>query len=272
MTTAPALLPQHAALIRASAISEAVAAERGYFSATTIYDLKRYGFGEAQCRLPALGIPIWGVDRAIALYQARPDTPRTDERGRPVKYETPRKASMALDVPPRAHRALGDPATELWITEGVRKADAAVSHRLCCLSLLGVFNFRGKNADGGITALADWEWIALNGRVVYLAFDSDVTRNPRVRAALARLKAFLERRGARVRVVYLPEGPGGAKVGLDDFLAAGHTADELRALATDALPAREEAPPPRPSRSTSSPRRSGATWPTAPRRWGSRPT
>ena len=58
----------------------------------------------------------------------------------------------------------------LFITEGIPKADAAVSINLCCIALLGVFNFRGSNEVGGKTALADWESVAPNGRTVYIAF------------------------------------------------------------------------------------------------------
>ena len=57
--------------------------------------------------------------------------------------------------------------------------------------------------------------------------------------AQARLKAFLEGRGAAVRMVYLPPGEGGAKVGLDDFLAVGSSTDDLFKLASRELP-----PPP----------------------------
>ena len=39
-----------------------------------------------------------------------------------------------------------------------------------------------------------------------IAFDSDVMTKPPVRAALARLNAFLASRGARVRLVFLPAG------------------------------------------------------------------
>src|SRR4051812_30667984 len=118
------LLPHHAALLRDSAISDEVATERGYFSATTIFDLKRYGFAERQCRVPALGLPQWDVDGAVGLYQSRPDEPRINAKtGKPIKYETPEKATLCLDIPPRARRFLGDPTTPLWITEGTRKAD-----------------------------------------------------------------------------------------------------------------------------------------------------
>jgi hypothetical protein len=98
---------------------------------------------------------------------------------------------MVIDVPPGARDWLGNPSVPLWITEGARKADAGVSAGMCCLALLGVWNWRGKNDDGGLTALPDWELIHLKDRDVYLVFDSDVTLKPAVAAALRRLKAFL---------------------------------------------------------------------------------
>ena len=119
-----------------------------------------------------------------------------------------------------------------YITEGARKADAAVSRRLCCIALLGVWNYRGTNKHGGLTALADWELIALKGRKVYICFDSDVMEKDAVRLAMKRLRAFLELRGAHVRLIYLPAGKGGAKVGLDDYFAAGGTVDGLMRLSS----------------------------------------
>lgn len=238
------LLPKHAALVADSGITEDVAATRGYRSVTTRAELKRLGFGDAQCRVPALLLPIRDVSGEIVLYQLRPDEPRVRD-GKPLKYETPVRARMTLDVPLHARRWLGDPARPLFVTEGVRKADAAVSHGLCCVAVLGVWNFRGTNEHGGTTALADWEAIALNGRDVYVVFDSDVMTKPAVHAALARLKAFLEHRGARVLLVYLPAGDGGVKVGLDDFLVAGRSIDDLLALASPdlrGLPATHEEP------------------------------
>jgi hypothetical protein len=228
------LLPQHEALLRGSAISDGVAEARGYRSVEQKARLTELGFSQAQARVPALLSPIFGVHGDIVLYQLRPDAPRIRD-GKAVKYETPVGARMALDVPPACRAGLADPRIPLFVTEGVRKADAAASAGLCCVALLGVWNFRGTNETGGSTALADWESIALRERVVHIVFDSDVMTKAAVHGALARLKAFLEGRGASVLLVYLPSGEGGAKVGLDDFLAAGHTRDELLALATPDL-------------------------------------
>jgi len=228
------LAPQHARLLADSAISPEVARARGYRTVSTKTALDRLGFGRKQQSVPTLLIPIHGVVGAVITHQHRPDRPRV-VNGKALKYETPARTRMALDVPPPATSKLADPSLPLFITEGARKADAAASKGLCCIAVLGVWNWRGTNERGGKTALPDWESIALDGREVYVVYDSDVTTKPQVRAALVRLKGFLEQRGARVRVVYLPSGEGATKQGLDDFLAAGNGVDDLLALASDRL-------------------------------------
>jgi hypothetical protein len=240
---APVFLPHHRQLIDDSGITDEVALARGYRSVTTKAELRRLGFAASQCRVPCLLLPVWNVHREIASYQIHPDQPRIRD-GKPLKYETPAKSRMTLDVPPPAKGTLGDPAVPLLVTEGIRKADAAVSHGLCCIDLLGVWNWRGTNASGGTTVLPDFEAIALKGWHVYLAFDSDVVTKPAVRLALERLAAFLTSRSARVKMLLLPMGEGGAKTGLDDYLAAGHTTTDLFALAVDRLPGveRDDAP------------------------------
>lgn len=230
------LLPKHAALLEASAVVPEVAAARGYRSIQHKVALETLGFAAFQRNVPGLLIPVHGVDGELKTYQYRPDAPRVGADGRVIKYETPAGSRLVLDVPPPVRGQLRDPNVPLFVTEGARKADAAVSAGLACVALLGVWGWRGTNDEGGKTALADWENVALNGRDVFLAFDSDVIANCAVYAALARLKSFLEARGARVRVVYLPAGPNGEKVGLDDFLAAGHSVDELFALADELRP------------------------------------
>ena len=84
----------------------------------------------------------------------------------------------------------------LFITEGIKKGDALVSRGLCAIALIGVWNWRGTNEHGGKTAFPAWERVALNGRKVYIVFDSDVMEKVEVYAALSRLKGFLESRGA----------------------------------------------------------------------------
>ena len=186
--------------------------------------------------VPSLLIPIHGVTGQVVNYQIRPDQPRISKDGKSLKYETVARSQMALDVPPFVRGQLGDPSIPLWITEGSRKADSAVSKDLCCIALLGVWNFRGTNQYGGKTILPDFDSIALNDRQVFVVFDSDVMIKPAVHGALARLKAVLELRGAPVLLVYLPAGERRAqKQGLDDYLAAGHDVGDLFTLASPAL-------------------------------------
>jgi hypothetical protein len=101
---------------------------------------------------------------------------------------------MVLDVHPFGREMLSDPTVPLFITEGIKKGDALVSRKLCAVALLGVWSWRGRNDEGGLTALAEWEYIALNEREVYIVFDSDVMLKPGVHEAMRRVKALLESR------------------------------------------------------------------------------
>jgi hypothetical protein len=221
--------------LAASGIDPKIIADRGYRSVTKKSELKELGFSDTQCRVPALALPLWDVRGKLTFTQIRPDAPRSGQDGKLVKYDQPRRVPMALDVPPAARPFIGNPDRPLLITEGVKKADSAVSRGLCCIALLGVWNWRGTNADGGTTVLADWESIALENRTVYIVFDSDVMQKPAVYQALVRLKGFLESRRALVRVIYLEPKLDGSKVGLDDFFGAGNMTATLLAQATDTL-------------------------------------
>lgn len=227
----PSLLPQHQKILRESGIAPEVARARGYRSIQTRKEIRDAGFGDHQGNFPALLFPIHNVGGRLATFQIRPDQPRVS-RGKPVKYELPTGTPMVLDVPPASRKDLQDPKVPLFITEGVRKADSAVSIGLCCVALLGVWNFRGTNKEGGKVALGDWENVALNERLVYIVFDSDVMQKPEVYQALVRLKGFLESRTAIVNAIYLPPKPDGAKLGLDDFFVSGKSVEDLLALAS----------------------------------------
>jgi len=66
-----AIFPQHAELLRASAISPDVARERGYASVDIKKRLEGAGFAPYQRRVPGLLIPVHDVTGAIALHQYR---------------------------------------------------------------------------------------------------------------------------------------------------------------------------------------------------------
>jgi hypothetical protein len=228
------LLEHHLAMLEASAISDAAIDARGYFSADQKVKLEELGFARYQRIAPSLVLPSYGVHGQITTYQARPDRPRIDpERGREIKYETIAGSTTTLDVPPLARPLLGDPLRTLWITEGIKKGDALASQGLAVVTLFGVWNYAAGSDD--------WERVALEDRPVNVAFDSDVSVNPTVHAALERIGGFLASKGARVSFVYLPQGDG--KLGVDDFIAGGGTVDELRELAEPKLRPRPTPPP-----------------------------
>ena len=228
----PGLLQSHLDHLQASGIFHEAIRQRGYESVLGHKRLKDLGFGRQQCRTPGMLIPLWGVDgHEIVGYQFRPDSPRLNSKGKPIKYENPRGISVRLDTPPACRESLGNPSVPIWFVEGVKKADSLASRQECAVTLTGVWNFKGRNSLGGTTILADFDYIALKDRECYICFDSDYRDNPSVSKAAARLAEHLGRKGARVRIVYLPAGEHGEKVGADDYLAQGHTVDELKALA-----------------------------------------
>ncbi|MDP2989686.1 MAG: DUF3854 domain-containing protein, partial [Kiritimatiellota bacterium] len=233
-TQCPALLQVHLDHLLASAIDLETIRRRGYKTIYVKKDFDAYGagaFAPRQRRAPGILIPLYGVpEKAVVGYQYRPDSPRAGAAGRPIKYENPSGASVRIDVPPACFDQLGNPAIPLFITEGVKKEDALASRGACVIGLTGVWAFKGKNRDGGITVLADFDYIAWKDRIIYFCFDSDIITKQAVHRALQRLREHLERHGAAVRVLYLPAGPKGEKVGVDDYLAQGHSLEELVTL------------------------------------------
>lgn len=203
-----------------SAISPDIIIERGYQTISDPADLPDV-FEDYQRRTGLL-IPIQDVTGEIASWQLKADDPRISKKGKPLRYDSAARGRQCVDVPVRSRPHLGDPAVSLWVTEGAKKCDAGLSHGIpCIVGLQGVYGWRGTNEHGGKTALPDWESIALNGRDVILAFDSDCMTKPQVRDALDRLSAFLKQRGAKVRYLLMPDLPDGAKCGLDDWFVSG---------------------------------------------------
>src|SRR5215471_9369189 len=179
MGTVPDLADHHYAMLSGeSGIIDEVIAERGYRSidgAQGIAELKALGFSAKQAwHSDGLLLPLHTTDGQQPLTIYRPDQPQLDADGRLRKYLIPKGAGVRLDCPPCCQPSLADPSIPLWLTEGQKKADALASRGAVAICLLGVWNFKGKNAFGGTTFLADWDYIALKGREVRLVFDSDV--------------------------------------------------------------------------------------------------
>jgi putative DNA primase/helicase len=174
----------------------------------------------------ALVIPFRGLEGDNGYCRLKPDTPRRNQNGKPIKYESPKSRPNQVFIPPNTFRVLSDPTAELLITEGEKKAAKADQDGFRCLGLVGVFGWKDRKSE---RLLPDLERIALRGRQVRIVFDSDLAVKPEVLDAESRLAVQLKNHGAIVRVVRLPDGPNGEKVGLDDFLV-DHGSGELRKL------------------------------------------
>lgn len=206
---------------------------RGYTSVTNPRSLPDV-FTGPQRTLHGLLIPIRDATGAVASWQLKPDEPRTNpESGKPIKYETATGSRTCIDVPPAVLPLLRNAEVPLWITEGAKKVDSALSHGIpCIIGLLGVDAWSSQGM-----ALPDWKEIALRGRRVNIAYDSDVMTKTSVRGALERLSQYLDMQGADVRYVLMPDLPDGSKCGLDDWFVSGGTVLQLEEAHTvDVLP------------------------------------
>jgi hypothetical protein len=236
------LAPHHfETLTVASAIAPDVIAERGYYTIDDVKGLialeKFRGTQKWTECLPALVIPQHDVSGEEIPPVIRYDRPRVrkDKAGSVIRYVQPAGVGLRLDVPPRCLPGLRDTGQPLWWTEGAKKADALTSAGVVTVSTPGVDGWRGFGALPDLYAIP-WKGQDAGGnplpRAVICAYDSDVLTKPAVRKAVEALVRWMEQKGAEVHIVdwRLAELPSGDKVGVDDYLASGHTIDDLRAM------------------------------------------
>jgi hypothetical protein len=242
--TAPILSPAHAQQLAASAIAEAVILARGYQSINpgAVQDARNLTSGAYSKQLlkvilhqGALAFPVYRLgEPAPYTWVLRPELPRSRDDGKPVKYEWPRSTPNIFDLLPCYQNAVNDPTIPIWITEGAKKADALASvygSQILPINENGVWGWRGSGDRGGKAALPDMEIIAWEGRQVVIAPDGDIKSNDKVRRAVQRLARLLIARGvADLLICYLPQARNAPKLGIDDYLAGGHTIADLDSL------------------------------------------
>lgn len=226
----------HLKEFEASAIASERIGERGYQTVANPRALPEQFTGR-QRNLHGWIVPIRDVTGQVANYQIKPDNPRTDPKtGKPRKYETAAGGRTCIDIPAAVVPHLRNPDVTLWITEGCKKVDSGLSNGIACI--VGLLGVDGWSSQG--VAVPDWKEIALKGRRVHLAFDSDAMTKASVRGALERLARYLAMHGADVRYVLMPPLPDGSKCGLDDWFASGRSVLDLEACVVDTLPGRTE--------------------------------
>jgi hypothetical protein len=163
----------------------------------------------------------------------RPDDPDPDRPG--LKYEATCKKlggpGNVLYVHPSQRHLIDDISVPVIFGEGIKKALSIITAAraagvdVLVVGILGVWNWMSDKKP-----IPDMFEIPVEGREVYVCFDSDVFSNPDVSNAARRLAEHLLGRGAMVYLCHLPVGPNGSKTGADDYLARGHSYRELMAL------------------------------------------
>jgi hypothetical protein len=237
------LAPSHMEMLAQSGVTHEYALARGYETITEPRRLAEIGLAkDAQKLTPGLLVPMLRNDGSVWGYQYRPNRPRTLQTGRTIKYETPTRQRNGIDFPrPAEQPRWDDPDEPLFVTEGVKKADAATLAGLCCVALPGVWSWIGKGDNGGKVALSEWRDLALNDRRVILAFDGDVARKESVQKAMHALACYLATKGARIEYLWLPDTD--SKTGLDDYLQE-HTVRDLWTLVRPTKPSVTQPPKP----------------------------
>ena len=208
----------HLEALQKRGITQETAEAAGLYSAS-MEDVRRVlNFNSTNS--PGLAIPfIHPSTSATVMVRIKPDRPPIID-GKEAKYLSPKGAGNRIYFPPGCVERLKDPKEPIYFTESEFKALAAWQCGLLCLGLIGVWGWRGKGLDGTSQAIPDLDLISCEGRISTIVFDSDVAVNNQVKRARHAFGKELYQKGAdRVYGVDLP-ALNGAKVGLDDFLAA----------------------------------------------------
>lgn len=146
------------------------------------------------------------------VFRVRLDVPEMDKEGHSIRYKQPAKQrNLPYIIKPIAPRY-----SQLFITEGEKKALALVQAGCPAIAFGGVWNWRDRASPTGV--IPDMEDYELKDRTIVIAFDSDIHSNRHVQQAEEALVNFCLDRGARkVLRLRLPSSSG-EKIGIDDFL------------------------------------------------------
>lgn len=231
--TTRTLDPEHRRILQEeSGIDPDIIDERGYYSLTKhqVTDLvHREIIVPAAMRAESwIGIPIW-----------RPDGHKHGEIIRQFggdskfKYIWPTGLRLCLDVHPDNLKHLLNPLIPVMITEGIKKADAILSAarragtELVVLAANGCDGWKTK-VEGSSIASPDFLDIAWEDRRVYVNSDSDYRTNNRVSSGWNGCASYVSSKTGEHRTFLVVTPPLGVqKQGADDFLAAGHSLNDL---------------------------------------------
>ncbi len=181
------LLPHHLDDLRRSGLTDETIRRWGCYSieADQNWVMSRLGF--PHLTPPALALPVLTLDltepnRNFCII--KPDRRRSDNRGRPVKYESPKNFANRLHLPLSVRDKISDASVPLVISEGQKKGEAAGQRGICAIALFGVNNWLSRVGESSFP-IGDFDSIPLKDRRVILCFDSDAADNSHVAAESA---------------------------------------------------------------------------------------
>lgn len=204
--------------LEGSALTAAHARRLGLIPSTAV-EMGSYG-------LPAAGafvIPYFSMEgRPTSFYRARyvEDTRRGFDAltgKKALRYIQPGNSVTEVYLPPLIDwREVAAAEYPILITEGELKAACATAHGLPTVGLGGVWSFQSSKHNTPLLPI--FKALGLDGREVFIVFDSDAVTNPNVVAAELRLAQRLTEAGAIVKIARLPSLEDTQKVGLDDYI------------------------------------------------------
>jgi len=212
------LSEEHREHLHKNGLSNAVISGRPYYSIddnVREYLVADWGFPEYKVEPEGLVIPRYHLGVEEMPPQIRYDIPRVDEHGDEHRYDSVSGSGGILDIHPAAAAYLTEIEIPLWTPESIKGADALLSRGRLAVGFQGVWGWslNGRPAPG-------WRKVPLAGRVVFVAFDSDVHRRKVLQVAIKRYSNYLKyEREAVVYIAKVPQ-PGYEKVGVDDHLGS----------------------------------------------------
>jgi hypothetical protein len=173
------LLAQHLADLHRSGLSDATIAACGFYSISDPVQINTYLRWRGGERFgPCLAIPFRDRQGKTNGYvRLKPDKPRKDKDGKPVRYESAKGQCNRAYFPPGTIAALSNSGKPLLITEGEKKAARADQDGFASIGLTSVYSWQKKRTDKGQLRelIADLAGVAWNGRRMTIVYDSDAT-------------------------------------------------------------------------------------------------
>ncbi len=162
-----------------------------------------------------LGFSVQGADSAMLIPFPNPAGglmdhirvkvfPATlwDREGHSIKYLQPKGSPVRLFLPVATMAEALNGEVPLWLVEGEKKSLAVAQLGLPAIGFCGIHAW---HTAGSRELLSDFDLVALANRIVELVPDGDVQTNQHVRRGAEGFALALARRGAKPRLVVLPD-------------------------------------------------------------------